>query len=95
MPKALQLEMNWLDRAIGYVAPIWGARRMQSRYTMAAAQHMASGLVTGVRRLSGSGEGTLGNWNPRREQRLAENRSFDTITLERVVNRFLPKLLCT
>lgn len=79
MPKALQLEMNWLDRAIGYVAPIWGARRMQSRYTMAAAQHMASGLVTGVRRLSGSGEGTLGNWNPRREQRLAENRSFDTI----------------
>ena len=49
--KALQLEMNWLDRAIGYVAPIWGARRMQSRYTMAAAQHMASGLVTGVRRL--------------------------------------------
>lgn len=79
MPKAPQLEMNWLDRAIGYVAPIWGARRMQSRYTMAAAQHMASGLVTGVRRLSGSGEGTLGNWNPRREQRLAENRSFDMI----------------
>ncbi|SCM70010.1 phage portal protein [Desulfovibrio sp. 86] len=79
MPKAPQLEMNWLDRAIGYVAPIWGARRMQSRYTMAAAQYMASGLVTGVRRLAGSGEGTLGNWNPRREQRLAENRSFDTI----------------
>lgn len=79
MPKAPQLEMNWLDRAIGYVAPIWGARRMQSRYTMAAAQYMASGLVTGVRRLAGSGEGTLSNWNPRREQRLAENRSFDTI----------------
>lgn len=79
MSKPLQLEINWLDRAIGYVAPIWGARRMQSRYTMAAAQHMASGLVTGVRRLAGSGEGTLGNWNPRREQRLAENRSFDMI----------------
>ncbi len=40
MPKAPQLEMNWLDRAIEYVAPNWGARRMQSRYTMTAAQYI-------------------------------------------------------
>lgn len=72
---------NWLDRMVSYVSPVAGAQRMQARYAMAAAQHMArgvaTGMVTGVRRLSGSHEGTLGNWNPRRELPLAETLSYD------------------
>lgn len=70
---------NWLDRAISYVSPGWGARRMQSRMTLATAQSVVGGLVTGVRRLSASREGTLGNWHPRREERLAEDRSLEVV----------------
>lgn len=55
---------------------------MQARYAMAAAGQMASGLVTGVRRLSASQEGTLQSWNPRREQRLSETRALDN-TMQR------------
>ena len=70
---------TWLDRVISYVAPTWGAHRMQSRMAIAVTQSVASGMVPGVRRLSSSREGTLGNWSPRREERLAEARSIDTI----------------
>jgi len=78
-PSAAMFAPTWLDRAISYVAPTWGAHRMQSRMAMAVAQTVASGMVPGVRRLSSSREGTLGNWFPRREERLSEARSIDTI----------------
>lgn len=74
----MQLSPNMLDRLISYINPIAGARRMQARYAMTAAGHMAGGLVTGVRRLSASHEGTLSNWNPRREQRLSESVAQDS-----------------
>ena len=73
----LDIQPNLIDRLVSYVSPAAGARRMQARYAMAAAGEMASGLVTGVRRLSASREGTLRNWNPRREQRLSETRALD------------------
>ena len=71
MAKPAIFAPTWLDRAISYVAPTWGAHRMQSRMAIAVAQSVASGMVPGVRRLSGSREGTLGNWSPRREEHLS------------------------
>lgn len=82
MRDPLNISPNFLDRLVSYIAPVAGARRMQARYTMAAAGQMASGLVTGVRRLSASQEGTLQSWNPRREQRLSETRALDN-TMQR------------
>lgn len=73
----VDISPNWLDRMVSYLSPQAGAQRMQARYAMAAAQHMAAGVVHGVRRLSGSHEGTLGNWSPRREQTPAESLSHD------------------
>ena len=48
MPKPAIFSPTWLDRAISYVAPTWGAHRMQSRMAMAVAQSIASGMVPGV-----------------------------------------------
>lgn len=73
---------NLLDRLIGYLSPAAGARRMQARLGMAAAQSMATGVVHSVRRLSASQDGTLYNWNPRREQRLSEASALDS-TMQR------------
>ena len=68
----------WLDRATGYVALLARAPR-HDRASPLPLRSPASGMVPGVRRLSGSREGTLGNWSPRREERLSEARSIDTI----------------
>ena len=73
------LPQTWLDKAISAVAPVWGARRMRARCALAAGQGLAQGLVTGVRRVSGSDQGTLGNWRPRREARYEQGASHDTI----------------
>lgn len=72
-----ELKQNFLDRIIAYVFPGMGARRMHARYCMSA----ASGLVTGARRMAGGHDGTLANWNPRRDQRLSESTSFDRAML--------------
>ena len=73
----MDVRPNVLDRLIAYVAPLAGARRMHARCCMAA----AGGLVTGVRRMAGGHDGTLANWNPRRDQRLSESLSFDRAML--------------
>lgn len=72
-----EVKLNLLDRFIAYVSPGAAARRMHARYCMAA----ANGLVGGARRMSGGHDGTLANWNPRRDQRLSESLSFDRAML--------------
>ena len=73
----LEVKPNLLDRLIAYVSPGTAARRMHARYCMAA----AGGLVAGVRRIAGGHDGTLANWNPRRDQRLSESLGFDKAML--------------
>lgn len=73
----MDVHQNFLDRLIAYVSPTVGARRMHARYCMAA----AGGLVAGARRMAGGHDGTLANWNPRRDQRLSESLSFDRAML--------------
>ena len=73
----LEVKPNLLDRLIAYVSPRTAARRMHARYCMAA----AGGLVAGVRRIAGGHDGTLANWNPRRDQRLSESLGFDKAML--------------
>lgn len=64
---------DFLDRLVSYGSPVAGARRMHARYCMVA----ANGFVAGARRMSGGHDGTLANWDPRRDPRLSESLSFD------------------
>ena len=41
--------MNWLDRAVGYVAPRAGLRRVRNRYAMAALRRSYEGARLGRR----------------------------------------------
>ena len=44
-PRRVTAQRNWLDRAIGYVAPSWGLQRVQARLTLAAAERREQRLA--------------------------------------------------
>uniref|UniRef100_I2Q2P7 Phage portal protein, lambda family n=1 Tax=Desulfovibrio sp. U5L TaxID=596152 RepID=I2Q2P7_9BACT len=69
---------NWLDRLVGYVAPVMGLRRVQARAYMAAMGGLA-GTVQPVRNTAGSREGTLANFLPTRLNAFAMERDADLI----------------
>ncbi len=69
---------NWLDRAIGWVAPERGLRRARARAGMAAMDALA-GIVQPVRRTAGSREGSLANFQPSRLNAFALERDADLI----------------
>ncbi|UJX40374.1 phage portal protein [Desulfovibrio sp. JY] len=69
---------NWLDRAIGWIAPERGLRRVRARAAMAAMAGLA-GMVQPMRRTAGSREGTLANFLPSRLNAFALERDADMI----------------